>query len=64
MIPSYLGYELSKAIEELEELGIKVKVETTRSLRGVEGEDSTRVIKQSVQDGVVTLLISGFKTSI
>ncbi|MBO4879906.1 MAG: hypothetical protein J5544_06565 [Clostridia bacterium] len=63
-----LGLELEKAAAILESEGFLVETVEARSLKGVEGADSKRVIRQLLLEGrdvpTVQLVYSGFKTAV
>ena len=61
-----LGFELTEACELLEKEGYTVEIEEARSIKGVAGSDSNRVIRQIESDRPMTVRLgyARFKTAV
>ncbi len=63
MTPCVVGLDADKARDVLETLGFDVRCITYQSRRGVDGADSTRVIRQrDVGNNNIEITVSDFKT--
>ncbi len=63
MTPCVIGLREDEAKTVLEKLGFEVKLSEYRSRRGVDGADSTRVIRQrSAGNNSIEITVSEFKT--
>lgn len=63
MTPCVIGLREDEAKTVLEKLGFEVKRSEYRSRRGVDGADSTRVIRQrSAGNNSIEITVSEFKT--
>ncbi len=63
MIPCVIGLREEEAKSLLEKCGFDVERSEYRSRRGVDGADSTRVIRQrSVGNNSIEITVSEFKT--
>jgi len=63
MIPCVIGLSMEEAQRRLMELGFEVSCVVYRPRRGVEGADSSRVIRQrGVGHNKVEITVSDFKT--
>mgnify|MGYP001185927983 CR=1 FL=1 len=63
MIPCVIGLSMEEAQRRLMALGFEVSCVVYRSRRGVEGADSSRVIRQrSVGHNKIEITVSDFRT--
>jgi hypothetical protein len=65
-LPRFLGMQLAEATALAQEMGFVVVTEETRSLRGVPGADSLRVVRALADTALnrVVLIYSAFKTNL